>query len=38
MSTREHPLPLTKQCLLLNLSRSGIYYMPVPVSDKDREG
>jgi putative transposase len=37
MITREHPLPLTKQCRLLNLSRSGIYYMPVPVSDKDRE-
>jgi putative transposase len=37
MITREHPLPLTKQCLLLNLSRSGIYYVPVPVSDKDRE-
>jgi putative transposase len=37
MITREHPLPLTKQCRLLNLSRSGIYYMPAPVSDKDRE-
>ena len=37
MITREHPLPLTKQCLLLNLSRSGMYYVPVPVSDKDRE-
>jgi putative transposase len=37
MITREHPLPLTKQCLLLNPSRSGMYYMPVPVSDKDRE-
>ena len=37
MITREHPLPLTKQCLLLNLSRSGIYYVPAPVSDRDRE-
>jgi putative transposase len=37
MINREHPLPLTKQCLLLNLSRSGIYYIPVLVSDKDRE-
>jgi putative transposase len=36
MINREHPLPLTKQCLLLNLSRSGIYYLPVPVSEKDR--
>ena len=37
MITREHPLPLTTQCRILNLSRSGIYYVPVPVSDKDRE-
>ena len=37
MITREHPLPLTQQCLLLNLSRSGIYYVPQPVSDKDRD-
>ena len=29
-------MSLTKQCRLLNLSRSGIYYTPVPVSDKDR--
>ena len=36
MITREHPLSLTRQCRLLNLSRSGIYYTPVPVSDKDR--
>jgi putative transposase len=37
MINREHPLPLTTQCTILNLSRSGIYYLPVPVSDKDRE-
>ena len=37
MIIREHPLPLTTQCRILNLSRSGIYYSPVPVSDKDRE-
>jgi putative transposase len=37
MITREHPLPLTRQCRLLNLSRSGIYYAPVPVSDRDRD-
>ena len=29
-------MSLTRQCRLLNLSRSGIYYTPVPVSDKDR--
>ena len=36
MISREHPLPLTRQCRLLNLSRSGIYYSPVPVSNRDR--
>lgn len=28
---------MTTQCKVLNLSRSGIYYVPVLVSDKDRE-
>jgi putative transposase len=37
MITREHPLPLATQCRILNLSRSGIYYVPMLVSDKDRE-
>jgi len=37
MIDREHPLPLTKQCRILNLSRSGIYYFPLLVSDRDRE-
>ena len=37
MINREHPLPITKQCQLLNLCRSGIYYAPVPVSDKNRD-
>ena len=37
MINREHPVPLTRQCRLLNLSRSGIYYLPVPVSDRDRQ-
>jgi putative transposase len=37
MTSREHLLPLTRQCRLLNLSRSGIYYNPVPVSDRDRD-
>ncbi len=36
MIDREHPLPLTKQCRILNLSRSGIYYLPLLVSDRDR--
>jgi len=36
MINKEHPLPLTRQCRLLNLSRSGIYYTPVPISEKDR--
>lgn len=37
MINREHPLPITKQCQLLNLCRSGIYYTPVPVSGKNRD-
>jgi putative transposase len=37
MIDKGHPVPLTQQCRILNLSRSGIYYLPVPVSDKDRE-
>lgn len=37
MINREHPLPITKQCRLLNLCRSGIYYASVPVSEKDRD-
>lgn len=37
MINKEHPLPITRQCKLLNLSRSGIYYKPVPTKDKDIE-
>jgi putative transposase len=37
MINKEHSLPVTQQCRILNLSRSGIYYVPVLVSDKDRE-
>jgi len=33
----EHRLPITRQCRLLNLCRSGIYYAPVSVSDKQRD-
>ena len=36
MIDKEHPLPVTAQCRTLKLSRSGIYYTPVPVSDTDR--
>jgi putative transposase len=37
MITREHEVPLTRQCQLLDVSRSGLYYQPHPVSDRDRE-
>lgn len=37
MIDREDPLSVTTQCRILQLSRSGVYYVPVPVSDKDRE-
>ena len=37
MIERQHPLPITRQCQLLELSRSSIYYAPHPVSDTDRE-
>ena len=37
MINRGHPLPLIQQCRILSLSRSGIYYTPLPLSDKDRE-
>jgi putative transposase len=37
MINKEDPLPITKQCTILELSRSGVYYMPVLVSDNDRE-
>ena len=30
-------LPVTRQCDLLDLSRSGVYYTPAPLSEKDRE-
>lgn len=37
MIDREHTLPITKQCKVLTLSRSSVYYKPVPVSDANRE-
>jgi len=35
MINKEVRLPITRQCTLLELSRSGVYYTPVPVSAKD---
>jgi len=37
MIEKEHQLPVTKQCHILQLSRSSLYYVPAPVSDNDRE-
>ena len=35
MINREHELPVVRQCALLGLARSGIYYQPRPVSAED---
>ncbi len=37
MIGKEHALPLTQQCRILNLSRPGVYYIPVPINDRNRE-
>ena len=37
MIDREDLLPVTTQCRILDISRSGVYYVPVPVPDEDRE-
>jgi len=37
MIDREHPLPLTRQSQILELSRSSLYYEAVPVSNRDLE-
>ena len=37
MIDREDPLPVTRQCEILDLSRSSIYYKPVPLSEQDME-
>jgi len=37
MINKEVGLAVTRQCKLLELSRSGVYYTPVPVSAKDLE-
>jgi len=36
MIDRDDPLPVTRQCELLNVSRSGFYYKPAPLPEKDR--
>ena len=35
MIDRNHRPALTKQAALLGISRGGVYYEPVPVSDTD---
>lgn len=35
MIDRTHPLPVVKQCRLLQLPRSTVYYQPEPVSEAD---
>ena len=35
MIDREADLSITRQCQLLALSRSSVYYRPAPVSDED---
>ncbi len=37
MIDKEHTLPISKQCKVLELSRSSVYYTPHPVSDSDRK-
>ena len=37
MLNREHQVPILRQCIMLGISRSSAYYVPVPVSDRDRE-
>ena len=35
MIDRTHQLPVRRQAQLLDLSRSAVYYRPIPVSDDD---
>ena len=37
MIDRTDPLPVTKQATLLGVSRSGIYYLPTPISAIDQQ-
>ena len=35
MIDRTHSLPVIRQCQLLNLNRSSVYYQPIGVPEKD---
>ncbi len=35
MINKRHALPITRQCQVLKLSRSGLYYSPVAISEED---
>jgi putative transposase len=35
MIDRTHPMPVTRQAALLGISRSSVYYHPVPIPDRD---
>jgi putative transposase len=35
MIDRTHSLPVTRQCQLLSLNRSSVYYQPIGVTDED---
>jgi putative transposase len=35
MITANHPLPISTQAKLLNISRGTVYYLPKPASSKD---
>jgi putative transposase len=35
MIIKAHALPVTRQAQLLDISRSNVYYLPVPTSEKD---
>ena len=37
MITKDDPLPIRKQCRILEISRSSVYYMPAQLPDNDRE-
>ena len=37
MIDKEEELPITRQCALLDLCRSGVYYQAAPVRAKDLE-
>jgi putative transposase len=37
MIDKEHQLPVTKQCQILKLNRSGLYYVPAPIRNTDKK-